>query len=78
MFEKRIREVLQMMDVLFFEPSLAQKKVLEELQGLGDAFNENRTSEFHNSVELINSVFLFSFFHCKVSLLQEISFDVTI
>ena len=34
---------------LFFEPSLVQKKVLEGFQGLGDAFNENKTSELHNS-----------------------------
>ena len=34
---------------LFLEPTLVQKKVLEDLYGLGDTFNENRTSEFHNS-----------------------------
>ena len=34
---------------LFFEPSLVQKKVLEGLLCLGDAFNENQTSELHNS-----------------------------
>ena len=34
---------------LFFESSLIQKKVLEDLQGVGGAFNENKTSELHNS-----------------------------
>ena len=34
---------------LFFEPNLIQKKVLEGLQGVGGAFNENKTSELHNS-----------------------------
>ena len=29
--------------------SLIQKKVLEGLQSVGDTFNENKTSEFHNS-----------------------------
>ena len=35
--------------LLFFEPGLVQKKVLEGLYGLGDAFNVNKTSELHNS-----------------------------
>ena len=39
---------------LFFEPSLVQKKVLEGLQRLGDAFNENKTLELHNS-EILKS-----------------------
>ena len=34
------------------EPSLIQKKVLESLQGIGGAFNENKTSELHNSENL--------------------------
>ena len=34
---------------LFFEPSLVQKKVLEELQRLGEAFNENKIFELHDS-----------------------------
>ena len=33
----------------FFESSLIQKKVLEGLQGVGGVFNENKTSELHNS-----------------------------
>ena len=33
---------------LFFEPSLIQKKVLEGLYRLGDAFNENKILELHN------------------------------
>ena len=35
--------------ILFFEVSLVKKKVLEGLYDLGDAFNENKTSELHNS-----------------------------
>ena len=35
--------------LLFFEPILVQKKVLEGLQDLADAFNQNKTSELHNS-----------------------------
>ena len=35
--------------LLFFELSLVKKKVLEGLYDLGDAFNENKTSELHNS-----------------------------
>ena len=35
--------------LLFFEPSLIQKKVLEGLQGVGAAFDENKTSELHSS-----------------------------
>ena len=34
--------------LLFLEPSLIQKKVLEGLQGVGGAFNENKTSTLHN------------------------------
>ena len=34
---------------LFFEPSLIQKKVLEGVQGVEGAFNENKTSELHIS-----------------------------
>ena len=49
MFEERILEILQMIVFLFVEPSLVQNKVLEGLYGLGDAFNENKTSELHNS-----------------------------
>ena len=30
---------------LFLEPSLIQKKVLEDLQGVGGAFNENYNLE---------------------------------
>ena len=41
-----------MIDV--FEPSLVQKKVLEGLHRLGDAFNENKTFELHNS-EILKS-----------------------
>ena len=73
------------------------------LYRLGDAFNENQTSELHNSeilkqekenkkkrvkqlgnffsnkiFKLLNSVFLFSFFHCKVSELRKLSFEVTV
>ena len=33
---------------LLFEPSLIQEKVLEDLQSLGDVFNENKTSKLHN------------------------------
>ena len=33
----------------FFEPSLIQKKVLEDLLGIGGAFNENETSELRKS-----------------------------
>ena len=32
--------------ILFFQPSLVQKKV--GLQGVGCAFNDNKTSELHN------------------------------
>ena len=39
---------------VFFEPSLVQKKVLEGLQRLGDAFNENKTLELCNS-EILKS-----------------------
>ena len=39
---------------LIFEPSLVQKKVLEGLQRLGDAFNENKTFELHN-LEILKS-----------------------
>ena len=39
---------------MFFEPSLVQKKVLEGLYRLGDAFNENKTLELHNS-EILKS-----------------------
>ena len=35
--------------ILGFDPSLIQKKVLEGLQGVGATFNENKTSELHNS-----------------------------
>ena len=35
--------------LLFFEPSLIQSKVLEDLQGVRSAFNENKTSELRNS-----------------------------
>ena len=35
--------------LLFFEPSLIQKKVLEGLQVVGGAFNENKISKLHNS-----------------------------
>ena len=35
--------------LLFFEPSLVQKKVLEGLEGVGDAFNENKTFKLNNS-----------------------------
>ena len=34
---------------LFFEPNLVQKKVLEGLQHLGDAFKKNKIFELHNS-----------------------------
>ena len=40
--------------LLFFEPSLVQKKVLEGLCRLGDAFNENKTLELRNS-EILKS-----------------------
>ena len=39
---------------LFFEPNLVQMKVLEGLWRLGDAFNENKTLELHNS-EILKS-----------------------
>ena len=35
--------------ILGFDPSLIQKKVLEGLQDVGATFNENKTSELHNS-----------------------------
>ena len=38
----------------FFEPSLVQKKVLEGLYGLRDAFNENETLVLQNS-EILES-----------------------
>ena len=34
---------------LFFEPSLIQKKVLQEQKDAGGEFSENKTSELHNS-----------------------------
>ena len=40
--------------LLFFEPSLVQKKVLEGLWRLGDAFNENKSLELLNS-EILKS-----------------------
>ena len=39
---------------MFFEPGLVQKKVLEGLQDLKDAFNENKTLELHN-LEILKS-----------------------
>ena len=39
---------------LFFEPSLVQEKVLEGIQGLRDAFNENETLVLQNS-EILES-----------------------
>ena len=44
---------------------MIQKKVLEDLQGIGDTFNENKSSELHNSEisskrpELSNSVIIY-------------------
>ena len=34
---------------LFFEPIFIQKQVFEDLQGVGSAFNENKTFALHNS-----------------------------
>ena len=34
--------------VLFFKDNFVQKKVLEGVQGVGGAFNENKTTELHN------------------------------
>ena len=33
---------------LFFEPSLTRKKVLEDMEGVGGVFNENKTSGLQN------------------------------
>ena len=33
---------------LFFESSLIQKKVLEDLESVEGAFNENKTCKLHN------------------------------
>ena len=44
---------------------MIQKKVLEDLQGIGDTFNENKFSELHNSEisskrpQLSNSVIIY-------------------
>ena len=38
-----------MMDVFVFWTQFGPKKVLEGLQGLGGAFNENKTFKLHNS-----------------------------
>ena len=49
MFEESILEISKMIDVFVFWIQFGSKESFRRPLGLGDAFNENKTSKLHNS-----------------------------